>query len=150
MSEASRNWPDMGQVVEDNLQQLEDERIREARDREARNEPEEGADSDEDRVERARKRHEELGAQDEGGVNSEPLAEAVPTPGADVEEAPAQDERAAAEDKPGGGEYSKSMGDEEPIPVAEQKAAGVPPEETVTIAEQKAGTPPPDLAGPAE
>lgn len=35
-----------------------------------------------------------------------------------------------------------------PIPVAEQKAAGVPPEETVTIAEQKAGTPPPDVVLP--
>jgi len=33
----------------------------------------------------------------------------------------------------------------EPVPVAEQKAAGVPPAETVTIAEQKAGTDPPDL-----
>ena len=31
----------------------------------------------------------------------------------------------------------------EPVPVADQKAAGVPPEETVTMAEQKAGTPPP-------
>ena len=35
------------------------------------------------------------------------------------------------------------------VPVAEQKAAGVPPEETVTIADQKAGTPPPDLSAPA-
>ena len=31
----------------------------------------------------------------------------------------------------------------EPVPVAEQKAAGVPAEDTVTIADQKAGTPPP-------
>lgn len=33
----------------------------------------------------------------------------------------------------------------EPVPVAEQKAAGVPPEETVTLADQRAGTPPPNL-----
>lgn len=33
----------------------------------------------------------------------------------------------------------------EVVPVADQKAAGVPPEQTVTIADQKAGTPPPDL-----
>ena len=104
MSEASRSWPDYNQVIDDNLQAREDERIQEAKARHESNEPEEGADSDEDRVARARKLH---------------------------------DEHAAA-------------GDEEPIPVAEQKAAGVPPEETVTIAEQKAGTPPPDLAGPAE
>lgn len=37
-----------------------------------------------------------------------------------------------------------------PIPVAEQKAAGVPPEETVTIAEQKAGVPPPVLPDPPD
>lgn len=35
-----------------------------------------------------------------------------------------------------------------PVPVADQKAAGVPPEATVTIAEQKAGTPPPSLPTP--
>lgn len=34
------------------------------------------------------------------------------------------------------------------VPVAEQKAAGVPPENVVTIAEQKAGTPPPELPDP--
>lgn len=33
----------------------------------------------------------------------------------------------------------------EPIPVADQKAAGVPPDQTVTVADQKAGTPPPVL-----
>lgn len=39
-----------------------------------------------------------------------------------------------------------------PVPVADQRAAGVPPEETVTLAEQAAGTPPPPLpdAPPAE
>jgi hypothetical protein len=36
----------------------------------------------------------------------------------------------------------------EPVPVAEQKAAGVPPEETVTIAEQKAGAEPPAAVSP--
>jgi hypothetical protein len=40
---------------------------------------------------------------------------------------------------------SSAPAEQEPIPVAEQKAAGVPPEETVTIADQKAGTPPPEL-----
>jgi predicted nucleic acid-binding Zn-ribbon protein len=36
---------------------------------------------------------------------------------------------------------------DEPVSVADQKAAGVPADERVTIAEQKAGTPPPDLSG---
>jgi hypothetical protein len=104
VSEASRNWPDMGQVIQDNLQAREDERPEDG--------PEEGADSDEDRVARARRRHEELGKQDKGGVNSEPLAEAVGTPGADVKKVPARDERAAAEDKSDGGEYGKSISDD--------------------------------------
>jgi hypothetical protein len=38
----------------------------------------------------------------------------------------------------------------DPIPVADQKAAGVPPDQTVTIAEQKAGTPPPPLPVPMD
>lgn len=32
---------------------------------------------------------------------------------------------------------------QDPVPVADQKAAGVAPEDTVTMADQKAGTPPP-------
>jgi hypothetical protein len=43
---------------------------------------------------------------------------------------------------------SDSPAEQEPIPVAEQKAAGVPPEETVTIAEQKAGADPPAAVAP--
>lgn len=61
MSEASRSWPDFGKVIEDNLQAQEDDR--------AGNEPEEGADSDETRVERARQRHEEMAAE-----GSEPVS----------------------------------------------------------------------------
>lgn len=53
MSEASRNWPDYGRVIEDNLQAQEDER-------QAGNEP---GDSDEVRVERARQAHEAMAAE---------------------------------------------------------------------------------------
>lgn len=106
MSEASRNWPNFGKVIEDNLQAQEDEN----QSQQAGDEPEEGADSDEERVARARRRHEELAAQDKGGVNSEPPAEAVGTPGADVEPVHDEDDaRRPAEDKPEGGEYGKSV-----------------------------------------
>ena len=46
----------------------------------------------------------------------------------------AQDRQDAAQQDQGG---------QEPVPVKDQKAAGVPPEETVTVEEQKKGTPPP-------
>lgn len=105
MSEASRSWPDYGQVIEDNLAESEKQGQPAGEDPG----PAPGEDSDEERVERARRRHEELGAADEGGVNSEPLAVPEETPGAEVNAAPAADERATAESKDEGGEYGKSV-----------------------------------------
>jgi hypothetical protein len=65
----------------------------------AGDEPEDGADSDEERVERARQKHEAIAAGDnrsrEDAQNATDHA--------------LQDERAAAEDKPGGGEYGKQV-----------------------------------------
>lgn len=51
------------------------------------------------------------------------------------------------DEPPDFGPYEVIEDDEQPvlIPVAEQKAAGVPPEQTVTIADQRAGVPPPPI-----
>jgi hypothetical protein len=40
------------------------------------------------------------------------------------------------------------MSEPEPVPVADQRAAGVHPDDTVTIADQRAGVPPPELPDP--
>jgi hypothetical protein len=45
-------------------------------------------------------------------------------------------------------EYEQKLLEGEPVPVAEQKAAGVPSDETVTIAEQKGGEEAPALPVP--